>query len=79
VPESEHDGDLVKAYSRLLDDPDPSVRLKAAQEFHSWEAAAVSADPNAPPPAAWPDEEFILARTRIVTHYFRPAAWLEDD
>ena len=29
VPENERDGDLVAAYARLMEDPDPDVRAKA--------------------------------------------------
>jgi len=78
VPEPERDGDLVAAYRRLLDDPDPAVSAKAAQDWHDWEAASLSADPGAEPPRSWSDPTFRLARARIVTHYFRHRAWLDD-
>jgi proline iminopeptidase len=78
VPERERDGDLVEAYHRLLHDPDPSVRAKAAKDWHDWEAASLSVDPNATPPPQWSEPEFRMARARIVTHYFRHDAWLED-
>ena len=78
VPKRDRDGDLVEAYFRLLHDPDPAVRAKAAQDFHDWEAAAVSVDPQAKPPPQWASPEHRMARARIVTHYFRHNAWLED-
>lgn len=74
VPESERDGDLVAAYYRLLNDPDPAVREKAAQDWHDWDTASLTPNPAAKP--APPD--FVMARSRIVTHYFYHKAWLED-
>ena len=78
VPELERDGDLVEAYYRLLHNPDPAVRAKAARDWHDWEAALLSANPNARPPPQWSQPDFRMARARIVTHYFRQNAWLED-
>ena len=78
VPAAERDGDLVEAYHRLLHDPDPAVRAKAAKDWHDWEAALLSVDPDAKPDPQWSRPEFQMARARIVTHYFRHNAWLED-
>lgn len=78
VPASERADDLVTAYHRLLNDADPAIRAKAARDWHDWEAASLSIDPRAKPPASWSDPQFRLARARIVTHYFRHAAWLEE-
>ncbi|MFC4078654.1 alpha/beta fold hydrolase [Amycolatopsis samaneae] len=39
VPESSRDGDLAGAYHRLLFDPDPDVRAKAAKDWCDWETA----------------------------------------
>jgi len=46
VPAAERDGDLVTAYYRLLQNPDPVVRARAAQDWHDWEAASLSMDPR---------------------------------
>jgi proline iminopeptidase len=78
VPEPERDGGLVEAYHRLLHDPDPAVREEAARDWHDWEAAPMSVDPDAEPDPRWSRPEFRMARARIVTHYFRNNAWLED-
>jgi proline iminopeptidase len=78
VPELEPDGDLVEGYYRLLHDPDPAVRAKAAKDWHEWDAALLSVDPDAKPPVQWSQPDFRMARARIVTHYFRHNAWLED-
>ncbi len=78
VPAAQRGEDLVAAYYHLLNNSDPAIRAKAAQDWHDWEAASLSADAKATPPASWSDPRFRLARARIVTHYFHHGAWLED-
>ncbi len=80
VPESERDGDLVEAYARLMENPDPDVRHKAAADWLAWEDAVISLEPNGTPNAYSsrpPDAS--LAFVRICAHYFSHAAWLEED
>jgi proline iminopeptidase len=72
VPEAERDGSLVDAYARLLHDDDPAVRDAAAAGWCAWETAHMGADPR------WEDPVFRLCFARLVTHYFRHAAFLED-
>jgi proline iminopeptidase len=71
--------DPVEAYHRLLHDPDPHVRARAADDWSAWELALMSTEPDPPWPEAWRDPAYRYARARLVTHYFRHAAWLEDD
>ncbi len=78
VPHAERDGDLVAAYHRLLQDPDPAIHMKAAQDWCAWEAALVSVDPEATPEPRRLQPAFQLAFARIVTHYFCHNAWLEE-
>ncbi|MBC7814052.1 MAG: prolyl aminopeptidase [Burkholderiales bacterium] len=78
VAEHERNGDLVEAYYHLLNDPDAAVRAKAAKDWHDWEAALMSIDVDAKPSGRWLEPTFRLARARIITHYFRNNAWLED-
>lgn len=79
LPETDRDGDLVAAYARLLDDPDPQVRFRAARDWHAWEDATVSLEPLGPPnPYSDRPPEAMLARARICAHYFANAAWLEE-
>ncbi len=78
VPEDKRDTNLVEAYYQLLHDPDPTVSAKAAKDFHDWETASLSVDPDAKPSSRWLEPDFQMARARIVTHYFRHNAWLED-
>ncbi len=78
VPVAQRDGDIVEAYHRLLHDPDPTVRRRAAEAWCMWE----SATPAWPPPTGlaerFTDPTYALAFARIVTHYVRHNAWLED-
>ncbi|MBG0827905.1 prolyl aminopeptidase [Planomonospora sp. ID67723] len=79
VPEADRDGDLLAAYSRLMEDPDPRVRARAAADWCAWEDAVISLEPNGVPNAysdSPPDD--LLALVRICAHYFSHGAWLEE-
>jgi proline iminopeptidase len=78
VPPAERDGDLVAAYHRLLQDPDPTIHMRAAKDWCEWESALVSVDPEAKPDPRRLQPAFQLAFARIVTHYFHHNAWLEE-
>ena len=78
VPESERDGSLVDAYSRLLHDADAVVRAKAAQDWCDWEDTHVKTHPDQAPDPRYADPIFRACFARLVTHYWRHAAWLED-
>jgi proline iminopeptidase len=78
VPLADRDGSLVEAYSRLLSDPDPAVRSRAACDWCDWEDTHVSLDPNHRPDPRYDDPTFRMVFARLVTHYWRHAAWLED-
>jgi proline iminopeptidase len=70
--------DRVSAYHRLLNAPEEQVRLKAARDWHEWEAATILLADPAGLPRRWSDPRYLLTRARIITHYFREGAWLED-
>jgi proline iminopeptidase len=80
VAESHRDGDLLAGYARLLEDPDPDVRARAAADWLAWEDAVISMEPNGTPNAysARPPDAS-LAFVRICSHYFSHGAWLEED
>lgn len=78
VPPAERDGDLVEAYARLLEHHDPAIREKAAADWCAWEDAVVATNPGGAPNPRYADPRFRMAFARIVTHYFRHNAWLED-
>ncbi len=78
VPPSERDGSLVDAYSRLLHDPDPQVRARAASDWCAWEDIHVDIRSSRRHSARYDDPAFRLTFARLVTHYWRHAAWLPD-
>jgi proline iminopeptidase len=78
VPEGEREGSLVDAYSQLLHDPDPEVRQTAARNWCDWEDTHVRTHPDEPSDTRYDDPSFRLCFARLVTHYWRHAAWLEE-
>jgi proline iminopeptidase len=78
VPAAERDGDIVDAYHRLLHDPDPAIRQKAAVAWCTWESATPTWPPTSGLSPRFTDPAFRMAFARIVTHYVRHDAWLED-
>ena len=78
VPADDRDGDLIEPYHRLLMNPDPAIHLKAARDWFEWESAVMALDPDDKPEHRRLQPTFQLAFARIVTHYFRHNAWLED-
>jgi proline iminopeptidase len=79
VPASARDGSLAEAYNELLLDPDPAVHQKAAREWCAWEDTHARTRAGAPPDPRYEDPSFRLCFARLVTHYWRHAAWLEED
>ena len=69
IPEEERD-DLIGAYARRLNSPDPQVRLEAARAWSVWEASTSTLYPNEQLRAAYADPEYALAFARIENHYF---------
>jgi len=78
VPVAERDGDLVEAYHRLLNDPDHTVRRQAAEAWCMWESATPAWPPTTGLAERFTNPTFAMAFARIVTHYVRHNAWLED-
>ncbi|MFF5206485.1 prolyl aminopeptidase [Streptosporangium sp. NPDC000396] len=79
VPEADRDGDLLAAYARLMEDPDPDVRARAADDWMAWEDAVISLEPNGKPKAySSRPPDALLAFVRICAHYFSNGAWLEE-
>jgi proline iminopeptidase len=78
VPDAASDGEVVEAYSRLLEDPDPTVRRRAADAWCLWESATPEWPPRTGLAERFEDPDYALAFARIVTHYVRHNAWLED-
>jgi proline iminopeptidase len=58
--------------------PDPAVHERAAQDWCDWEMAIVALHPGHKPRARYQEPAFRLGFARLVTHYWRHRAWLED-
>jgi proline iminopeptidase len=78
LPESEQGADIVSAYCRLLDDPDPTVRQKAALSWCLWESATAGWPPSCELSARFRDPDYAMAYARLVTHYVSHDGWLGD-
>ncbi|HEU6443593.1 MAG TPA: prolyl aminopeptidase [Gaiellaceae bacterium] len=78
VPEDARDVDVVEAYHQLLNDLDPDVRRRAAHAWCLWESTTPAWPPTTGLAERFEDPEYALAFARIVTHYVRRNAWLED-
>jgi proline iminopeptidase len=79
LPVDARGGDLVEGYYRLLNQqPDVTVRQRAADAWCAWEDAA-SPLPGGEPNPRYEDPAFRMTFARIVTHYFHHNAWLTDN
>jgi proline iminopeptidase len=78
LPEAEREGDVVEAYHRVLNDPDPSECRRAAEAWCLWESTTPDWPPKTGMAERFRDPDYALAFARIVTHYVRRNAWLED-
>jgi proline iminopeptidase len=78
LPEADRDGDVVEGYHRLLNDPDPEVCRRAAEAWCLWESATPDWPPRNGLAERFRDPRYALGFARIVTHYVRSNAWLED-
>jgi proline iminopeptidase len=75
VPDGE---DVLDAYHRLLSDPDPETRRSAAYEWCLFESATPDWPPTAGLKRRFEDPDYAVAFARLVTHYTRNNAFLED-
>jgi proline iminopeptidase len=73
------DDDIIGAYARLMEDPDPEVRSKAAEVWLMWEDAVLSLETSGrPSPFADKPTDAGLAFVRICAHYWSHGSWLEE-
>ena len=72
VAPADRNGSLVDAYARLLGDQ--KRREQAARDWCAWEDVHV----GGPHDPRYDDPRFRMRFARLVTHYWRHAAWLGD-
>ncbi|MEX0957890.1 MAG: prolyl aminopeptidase [Burkholderiales bacterium] len=78
IPESERT-DLLAAYRRLLNHPDPSVHLPAARRWSAYEGTCSTLLPSPATVAHFIDDHVALGLARIEAHYFANRMFLPDD
>jgi proline iminopeptidase len=71
--------DLADSYASLVFSADAAVRERAARQWCAWEDTHVSLAPGYIPNLRFEDPVFRLLFTRLVTHYWRHAAFLSED
>lgn len=73
------DGDLLAAYVRLTEHPDPAVRAKATADWCAWEDAVLSGETGGTSnPYGDRPTEARLAFVRICARYFANGVWLAE-
>ncbi len=77
IPEAER-GDLMAAYQKRLNDPDPKVHLPAARAWSIYEGSCSTLLPSPQTVAAFGEERHALGLSRIEAHYFQHHAFLEE-
>ncbi|HYE48373.1 MAG TPA: prolyl aminopeptidase [Azospirillaceae bacterium] len=70
IPEAER-GDLLEAYHRRLNDPNPQVRMAAARVWSVYEGACSTLMPSPELLSASGEDNHALGLARIEAHYFR--------
>lgn len=75
LSECDRDASIVDGYARLLADPDPRIRHKAARDWCDWEESHVNLGPEPRPNPRYNDPRFRMCFARLVTHYWRHGAW----
>jgi proline iminopeptidase len=70
---------LVDSYARLVFSDDVAIRESAARGWCAWEDTHVSLSPGYTPNRRFEDSAFRLLFTRLVTHYWKHAAFLSEE
>lgn len=78
IPPAERD-DLLEAYWRRLDAPEPAVRMAAARAWSIYEGACSSLLPSPELIAASGEDNHALGLARIEAHYFRANRFTPED
>ena len=76
IPEEERQ-DMVEAFHRRLNNPDPEVQMQAARAWSLWEGSALRLVPD--PETMEEFGEIALALARIENHFFHNNCFFESD
>ncbi|MGH1550671.1 prolyl aminopeptidase [Leifsonia poae] len=77
VPPAER-GHLIRAYQRLLADPDPAVHQPAAIAWSRWESSTITLLPRPELVEAFTQDAYAVAFARIENHFFVHGGWFEE-
>jgi proline iminopeptidase len=75
IPESER-SNLLQAYRRRLDDPDPRIHLPAARRWSAYEGACSTLLPSPSAASHFGEDRVALGLARIEAHYFANRGFL---
>jgi proline iminopeptidase len=78
VPQKEQ-GDLLAAYSKRLNDPDPNVHMPAAHQWSIYEGSCSTLLPSASTLAHFSEDVVALGLARIEAHYFAHNIFLPEN
>ncbi len=78
VPKADR-ADLLSAYRRLLDDPDPATRMIAARAWSQYEGACSALKPNPDLIATAGEDTHAQGLARIEAHYFAENLFEPED
>ncbi|MBC6469143.1 prolyl aminopeptidase [Actinomadura alba] len=78
IPEDERD-DLIAAFGRRLDSPDPKVRIAAARAWSQWEGSTVTLRPDPELVDHFGEPDYAVAFARIENHYFVNEGFFTED
>jgi proline iminopeptidase len=77
VPADER-GHLIRAYSKLLSNPDPAVHGPAGVAWSRWESSTITLLPHPELVAEFTEPSYAVAFARIENHYFVNQGWLSE-
>lgn len=75
----EERGDILEAYLRRLNDPDPAVRMAAARAWSIYEGACSTLLPSPDIVSASGEDRHALGLARIEAHYFKHNLFTPED
>lgn len=78
IPENER-GDLLGAYTRRLNDPDPQTRTVAARYWSTYEGSCSTLLTSAAAISHYSSDRVAIGLARIEAHYFTNCCFLSED